>query len=126
MTQSNSPFNYRESLQLTAKNFGIAVYEWHGPSNFYSNERTPEILHAKGNVAGVYSVTATLGKYTSSTAAVMVTTVTVFTTCTPPINQCTFTGGLFHIAFTAITVDPDSNNNYILSAYCQFGEIHRL
>jgi hypothetical protein len=85
---NNGPIFAGMTLNLTASTVPGASYSWTGPNGFASSIQNPSIVNATTNVAGIYSVTATIGACTS---VAMTTTVTV----NPPV---------------ALSVQPSSNS----------------
>jgi len=75
----NSPMYAGMTLYLTASAVSGATYNWTGPNGFTSTNQNPFIVNAGQNASGTYSVTATVGGYTSSAG---ITTVTV----NPPLT----------------------------------------
>ena len=65
---NNGPIWAGMTLNLTASSFPGATYSWTGPGGFLSNTRNPSIVNATTNASGTYSVTATVGRCTSSPA----------------------------------------------------------
>ena len=91
---SNSPVNYDETITVTAKVDRNATYDWKGPNNFVSDQRSITIPHANAGAAGIYSLVATINGHSSATSTVNVEVTTVNPACNPANNECIFTGGL--------------------------------
>lgn len=91
---SNSPVNYDETITITAKVDRNATYDWKGPNNFVSNQKSISIPHANAGAAGIYSLVATINGNSSATSTVNVEVTSVNPTCNPANNECIFTGGL--------------------------------
>ena len=54
-----------QDLQLTASTVSGATYQWQGPIGFSSNTQNPGVSYVSKNMAGKYSVTATINGCTS-------------------------------------------------------------
>jgi hypothetical protein len=76
---SNSEICSGQTLNLFASSIPGAVYKWVGPNGFSSSERLPFIPNATPDNAGIYFVTAYVGKCTSQVAQTAVSI-----TPTPP------------------------------------------
>jgi hypothetical protein len=68
----NSPLYAGMTLILTASTVAGATYSWTGPNGFSSTNQNPSIANVTAAAAGDYSVTATVGDYTSVPATVTV------------------------------------------------------
>jgi hypothetical protein len=77
----NSPVYAGMTLHLSATTITGATYNWTGPNSFASTSQNPSIINAGQNASGNYSVTATVGGYTSvaGTTAVTVNPPVAFT-----------------------------------------------
>ncbi len=58
---SNNPVCTGTTLTLFATDIDSAVYNWSGPNNFASTQKTPSFL-STGTAAGIYTVTVTKGE----------------------------------------------------------------
>ncbi|MCS6904307.1 MAG: fibronectin type III domain-containing protein, partial [Bacteroidia bacterium] len=70
---SNGPLCEGESLLLSASSIAGATYIWQGPRGFMSMEQNPVLWNVTTAHAGVYSVTAQLGRCLSEVVTVPVT-----------------------------------------------------
>jgi hypothetical protein len=89
----NSPVNYDETITITAKVDRNATYDWKGPNNFVSDQKSITIPHANAGAAGIYSLVATINGNSSATSTVNVEVTTVNPQCNLGNNECTLTGG---------------------------------
>jgi hypothetical protein len=69
----NGPVYTGMTLELTASAISGAIYNWTGPDGFSSTNQNPSIPNAAQSNSGIYSVSATVGGYTSETATTTVT-----------------------------------------------------
>ncbi|MEO6301787.1 MAG: hypothetical protein ABIP51_01315, partial [Bacteroidia bacterium] len=69
---SNSPVKYDETINITAKVNRFASYDWHGPNNFTSDQRTISISHANAGAASIYSLVVTINGHSSAMSTVNV------------------------------------------------------
>ena len=68
----NSPLYAGMTLKLTASTVTGAVYNWTGPNGFVSTNQNPTLSNVSPANSGAYSVTATVGGVTYSSASVTV------------------------------------------------------
>ena len=118
---SNSPLYFDETLNLTASQIPGATYLWTGPGNFTSTDEYPSIPHVTAAAAGVYSVTASTGSYTSAPGTVTVTILPVSAPCSPANNTCTFAG--YGTSAFNLVQGTNSGGHYTIYASCSSAEI---
>ncbi len=123
---NTSPYCAGNTIQLSTP---LATsYAWSGPNSFTSVQQNPNILNSTGAMAGVYSVTVSVG---SCTAAAL-TTVTIHALPTPSISSNTplcagqnlvlnGSGGITYqwsgpSAFSNATSSPNLNNVTVANA----------
>jgi hypothetical protein len=70
---TNSPICIGQTLTLEALPTGMTSYNWSGPNNFTSANRTPSITNAQANNSGNYNVTVTNSFGCSRSASASVT-----------------------------------------------------
>lgn len=83
---SNSPVKYDETITLSPNLGRYASYDWKGPDNFTSDQRSISIPHANAGSAGVYSLVATINGKSSATSTVNVDVTPVPAGCNPANN----------------------------------------
>ena len=72
VASNNGPACIGQSVQLTVEEVTDANYEWTGPGNFSSSERTPIITNMTADLAGQYLAFILLGECRSAPAATLV------------------------------------------------------
>ena len=70
---NNGPLWAGMTLNLTASTVPGATYSWTGPNGFTSTNQNPAITNAATNIAGLFSVTASIGGCASTPALTSVT-----------------------------------------------------
>ena len=91
------------TLNLYASTVAGATYAWTGPNGFTSAEQNPSIPNATAAAAGTYSVTATVGGCTSSSAGTTYATVNAIPSAPTASNGGTVCPG-GTLSLTASTV----------------------
>lgn len=72
VASNDGPACIGQSVQLSIEEVTDATYEWTGPGNFSSTERTPVITNMTANLAGQYLAFILLGECRSAPAATLV------------------------------------------------------
>lgn len=109
VASNNSPIcsNNTVTLKASTSTPGSISYAWTGPNNFTSALQNPTISNVTTAATGVYTVTATLGACTSTSAttSVMVNPTPVINSGTPadPSNCSSATGSITLKGLTANT-----------------------
>ncbi|PBQ33215.1 hypothetical protein CNR22_16015 [Sphingobacteriaceae bacterium] len=107
---TNSPVSYDQTITLEAKTGRYASYDWKGPNNFTSDQRSVSIHHANAGSAGIYSLVVSINGKSSATSTVNINVTPLNAGCNPANNQCTYTGGI--IGGTATVTSYVNSDQY--------------
>lgn len=99
---SNSPICEGDDLMLDGPFVAGATYSWTGPNSFTSSFEDPIITNVTSIVAGVYTLTISIGGCAGSSGTVSVSTVPSPTANSASLSACDTGGGLAIFDLTTV------------------------